>query len=161
MAENVRCLYRFSTCNFLLVFNNTICKALSNLHFIRHLLSTKLNKIIIIAFWIKLNCYIKPIRRYHFVFFTARTKAICPRHITKKKYIYEQEFISQRNCDVLRIISDILAAFVTKLLPCEYCLRVWPRKFLSIRGRKTSMVWWIKSLDQDGTNIKFRRNLAL
>lgn len=57
----------------------------------------------------------------------------------------------------LPMLFDISAELVMKLLSASSTAE----EFISIRGRKTSMAWRIKSLDQDGTNIKFRRNLAL
>lgn len=64
----------------------------------------KFIKLIILS---EICCYISS--RYIDVvlsYFCACTKAICPRCKIKKKYIYE--FISQRNCDVSRIISNVL-----------------------------------------------------
>lgn len=95
--------------------------------------------------------------------FYTRIKAICLWR-GKRRNIYEREFINQKkNCDVLCIISNASrhSGGIRDETFAVRTLRARPKKFLSIRGGKTLMAQWIKSLDQDGTNIKFRRNLAL
>ena len=79
------------------------CKALSNLRFTSHMLSIK--KFVKLIASSEIYCSINTSTSFRLPFAHVLNQSVLDA-TTKKKYIYERKFISQRNCDVLRIISD-------------------------------------------------------